>query len=100
MSDLSSAPFDEKSQTYDVTHFTKGMFYDIFLALQEKLNFTATLHKRKDGYWGVAKILENGTVIPSGGIIEDVALGDSEMVLARLVCKILMIVVDFHSKSG
>ena len=59
------------------------MFYDMFLTLQEKLNFTATLHKRKDSRWGVAKILDNGTVIASGGIIEDVALGDAEMIVAR-----------------
>ena len=59
------------------------MFYDMFLTLQEKLNFTATLHKRKDSHWGVAKVLGNGTVIASGGIIEDVALGDAEMIVAR-----------------
>lgn len=82
--DLTNAPFSDKSQTYDVTYSTQGMFYDMFLTLQEKLNFTATLHKRKDSRWGVAKILDNGTVIASGGIIEDVALGDAEMIVASM----------------
>ena len=81
MSDLSSAPFDEKSQTYDVSNSTKGMFYDIFMILQRKLNFSATLHKRKDSKWGVAKVLSNGSVIASGGIIEDVASGDADIIV-------------------
>ena len=61
---------------------TKGMFYDILLTLQEKLNFTTTLHKRKDSCWGVAKVLNNGSVIASGGVIEDVVSGNAEMAMA------------------
>ena len=79
---LATAFFDEATQIYDVTKSTKGMFYDLFMVLQEKLNFTATLNKRKDSQWGIAKILSNGTVITSG-IHADVAKGDADMIVAR-----------------
>ena len=55
--DLAKALLDETTQNYDVTQSTKGMFYDLFMVIQEKLNFSATLHKRKDSQWGIAKIL-------------------------------------------
>ena len=41
--DLDPANFDGKSQTYDVTHFTKGMYYDILRVMQEHLKFTGKL---------------------------------------------------------
>ena len=80
--DLKNAQLDETSQTYDVTHSTQGMFYDIFMILQEKLNFTATLHKRKDSQFGYAKVLTNGTIITSK-VHADVAEGDAEFIVAR-----------------
>ena len=80
--DLTNAQLDETSQTYDVTHSTQGMFYDIFMILQEKLNFTATLHKRKDSQLGYAKVLPNGTIITSK-LHADVAEGDAEFIVAR-----------------
>ena len=83
MFDLRMAPFDESSQQYDVTYSTKGMFYDLFMVLQKTLNFTASLHKRKDSKYGVAKVLNNGSVIASGGIIEDVASGDAEIMVIK-----------------
>ena len=58
------------------------MFYDLFIVLQEKLNFTAKLHKRKDSQWGIAKVFSNGTIITSG-IHADVADGDADMIVAR-----------------
>ena len=80
--DLTNAQLDVTSQTYDVTHSTQGMFYDIFIILQEKLNFTATLHKRKDSQFGYAKVLPNRTIIKSK-VHADVAEGDAEFIVAR-----------------
>ena len=77
---LSTATLDETTQMYDVTHSTKGMYYDLFLALQEKLNFTAKLYKRKDSKWGMVNLLSNGSVIASG-MHADLAEGDAEIVL-------------------
>ena len=80
--DLASSTFDEASQTYDVTKSVTGMFYDIFLNMQEYLNFTFTLHKRKDGKWGPTEILANGTIV-TAGIIESVTSGFAEMCATR-----------------
>ena len=81
-SDLSSAKFDQKSQTYDVTKSVQGLYYDMFLILQEMLNFTATLHKRKDGKWGPLTIFPNGTIV-AAGIAESVISGFGEMIVTR-----------------
>ena len=84
-SNFSSTEFDQQSQTYDVTKsvHTQGMYYDIFLILQETLNFTATLHKRKDGKWGPLTVFPNGTIENVTGIIESVISGFSEMIVTR-----------------
>ena len=81
-SNLPKAKFDQKSQTYDVTKSSQGLYYDMFLILQEMLNFTATLHKRKDGKWGPVTVFPNGTIL-AAGIIESVTSGFSEMIVAR-----------------
>ena len=80
--DLSSSDLDTATQTYDVTNSVEGMFYDIFLVMQEYLNFTSTLHKRSDGKWGPIVILPNGT-IQAEGIIQSVTSGFAEMIVAR-----------------
>ena len=80
--DLDLAMYDANSQTYDVTYATDGMFYDMFMVIQEHLNFTATLHRRKDSQWGTAKVLPNGTIITSG-IHASVTSGFAEMIIAR-----------------
>ena len=81
-SKFSSAEFDLKSQTYDVTKFTQGLYYDMFLILQETFNFTASLHKRKDGKWGPLTIFPNGTIV-AAGIVESVISGFGEMIVTR-----------------
>ena len=82
-SNFSSTEFDQQSQTYDVTKSVQGMYYDMFLILQETLNFTATLHKRKDGKWGPLTVFPNGTIENVTGIIESVISGFSEMIVTR-----------------
>ena len=80
---LSSTEFDQQSQTFDVTESVQGMYHDMFLILQETLNFTATLHKRKDGKWGPLTVFSNGTIDEVEGIIESVISGFSEMIVTR-----------------
>ena len=63
---LSLASYEESSQTFDVTNVARGMFYDMFLIMQENLNFTATIKKRKDSIWGSSTLLANGTMASSG----------------------------------
>ena len=79
--DLSFAEYDEMSQTFDVTNSVGGMFYYIFQELQEYLNFTSSLHKRKDGKWGPTTVLANGSVI-AAGITKSVTSGFAEMIVS------------------
>ena len=78
--DITSAIYDDKSQTYDVTKSVQGMFYYMFLDLQGYLNFTATIHKRKDGKWGPTTVLANGSII-AGGITKSLTSGFAEMIV-------------------
>ena len=80
--DLSNSDYDENSETFDVTKSVEGMFYEFFLILQECLNFTSTIHKRKDGIWGTGTVLPNGTIITEG-IIQSLTSEFAEMIIAR-----------------
>ena len=82
--DLSSATYDETSDTFDVTKSVAGMYYEMFLIMQERLNFTATLRKRKDGKWGPTTVLANGTIITEG-IANSLTSGFGEMVVSWYV---------------
>ena len=82
--DLSSATYDETSDTFDVTKSVAGMYYEMFLIMQECLNFTATLRKRKDGKWGPTTVLANGTIITEG-IAKSLTSGFGEMVVSWYV---------------
>ena len=82
--DLSSATYDETSDTFDVTKSVAGMYYEMFLIMQKHLNFTATLRKRKDGKWGPKTVLANGTIITEG-IAKSLASGFGEMVVSWYV---------------
>ena len=78
--DLPSATYDETSETFDVTKSVDGMYYEMFLIMQKRLNFTATLRKRKDGKWGPTTVLENGTII-TDGIVKSLTSGFGEMIV-------------------
>ena len=80
--DLLLANYDETNQVYDVTQKVEGMYYDIFQILQEQLNFTASIHKRKDGKWGPITKLENGTIL-TAGIASSITSGFAEIVATR-----------------
>ena len=79
---LDSAIYHDESLSYDVTNSVNGMFYDLFILMKEHLNFTATLHKRKDGKWGPTIVLPNGT-IEVNGVPESLVSGFAEMIVAR-----------------
>jgi hypothetical protein len=68
------------SQSFDVTNLVGGTFYYIFQELQTYLNFTYSLHKRKDGKWGPTTVLANGSVI-AAGITKSVTSGFAEMIV-------------------
>jgi hypothetical protein len=45
-------PFHGSNSTYDVTNYTEGIFNMVLESMQHQLNFTTSLYKRLDGYWG------------------------------------------------
>ena len=62
------ASYLPNNQTYDVTNIVKGSGVDLLHSLENLLNFTTRLYKRKDGKWGMPKTLPNGTTILNGMI--------------------------------
>ena len=78
--DLSSAEYDEISETFDVTNSVEGSFYYILKELQEYWNFTSSLHNRLDGKWGPTTVLANGSVIAEG-IAQSLTSGFAEMIV-------------------
>ena len=86
--DLSSANYDETNQVYDVTQKVEGMYYDMFLILKEQLNFTTSIHKRKDGKWGPITILENGTRL-TAGIPNSITSGFAEIGVTQMTQTVL-----------
>ena len=80
--DKSSAILDIKSQTYDVTKLVEGFHIEILYDMQKYLNFSTTLHERKDGIWGSVVTLDNGTIITEG-MMESVASGFAEMIVTE-----------------
>ena len=46
------APYFSVNKTYQVNGFTDGLFHDILMTLQDQLNFTSVLYKRKEDNFG------------------------------------------------
>ena len=67
---LEKAPYFSNNETYEITGFTHGVYHDILISLQDRLNFTTVLYKRKDGLWGHVKD-KNGSY-EGIGIIGDI----------------------------
>ena len=77
--DIALAKYDNKIQMYDVTKSTKGKYYEIFLTMQDHLNFTASLHKN-NGSWGKISLLKNNTLVLSG-IYKSLHSGPAELIM-------------------
>ena len=77
--DIALAKYDNKIQMYDVTKSTKGKYYEIFLAMQDHLSFTASLHKNNVS-WGKISLLKNNTLVLSG-IYKSLHSGPAELIM-------------------
>ena len=78
-----NAPFFKNNETYLVTHFTSGKFYDILISLQSHLNFTTNLYQRRDNGWGNVYPQANGS-IHATGMVEDVFRGRADLIVTGL----------------
>ena len=63
-----NAPYFPNNQSYQVNEFTYGLFNDILKILQNKLNFTTVLYKRKEPAWGYIYPQANGSYKGTGAI--------------------------------
>ena len=78
---LEKAQYFPNNETYLVTDFTYGLFHDVLLILQEKLNFTTELYKRKELIWGHIYPLNNGSY-EGTGIIGDIFFERADICVA------------------
>ena len=81
---LKSAPYFPSNLTYDVTGLVQGPIFDIWMTLQNKLNFTTKMYTRKDKKWGVPIQHPNGSISVPDGTIKDVMVGSVDTFLTSL----------------
>ena len=81
------AKFFDSNQTYLVTKFTSGIYHDILITMQNELNFTAEIYKRKDNGWGQVYSQKDGS-FQASGMVGDVFFGRADAIAAALVVTI------------
>ena len=77
------AKFFPSNETYLVTGFTDGIYHEILMALQNELNFTAQLYKRKKVAWGFVYPQPDGSY-KGTGMVGDLFNGRVDMVVASM----------------
>ena len=60
------APYVPKDQTFIVNEFASGLYMEVLGILQDRLNFTTVLYKRKFASWGFVDVQDDGTLKGSG----------------------------------
>ena len=80
---LENAPYFSNNDSYDVTEYTYGSYKDILLILQEQLNFTTILYKRRKEVWGYVYPLSNGSYVGTG-LIGDVFFKKADIAVTSL----------------
>ena len=73
----------KKKDAYLVTDFVSGLYHEILLELEKKLNFTTSIYKRKDGGWGFVYPSVNGSFTATG-MVGDLFFKRADLVVATL----------------
>ena len=81
---LKSAPYFPSNGTYDVTGLVQGPIFNVWMTLQNELNFTTKMYTRKDKKWGVPIQHPNGSISVPDGTIKDVMDGSADTFLTSL----------------
>ena len=81
---LEKAPYDIIEDRYDVTNLVSGAFYDILKNLEQSLNFTTKLYKRKSVGWGLPVQYPNGTIELDSGIVKDLVTGSADLLVTSI----------------
>ena len=77
------AKFFPSNETYLVTGFTDGIYHEILMALQNELNFTVELYKKKKVAWGFVYPQPDGSY-KGTGMVGDLFFGRVDMVVASM----------------
>ena len=103
---LVNAPYFHNNESYLVNGFIYGLFNDILEILQDELNFTTILYKRKEPAWGYIYPQTNGSYIGTGAIGDiffkrvDLAVGPFYYVIDRaLYVNYLPDIRPFHGSN-
>ena len=75
---LKKSIYFSENDTYDLTNIASGVYIDVLSHLQNLLNFSTKLYKRKDGVWGMPKTLKNGTIILNG-LLQSIVNGQADI---------------------
>ena len=58
------ATFHPENETFEMKEVTSGLFFQLFNILEQTLNFTGHIFKRKDGKWGSKDVTKaNGNFV-------------------------------------
>ena len=79
-----NAPYFPENETYLLNGFTYGVFQDVLDLLQDHLNFSAQIFKRKDGQWGMVYPQEDGT-FKTVGFIGDLFLKNADFAIGNVI---------------
>ena len=79
-----NAPYFPENETYLLNGFTYGVFQDVLDLLQDHLNFSAQIFKRKDGQWGMVYPQEDGT-FKTVGFIGDLFLKKADFAIGNVI---------------
>ena len=81
---LTDAPYFPQNETYLLNGFTYGIYHDVLNVLQDHLNFSTQLFKRKDGAWGMVYPQDDGT-FKTVGFVGDLFLKKADFAIASLI---------------
>ena len=81
---LQNAQYFPSNDTYDVTGLIQGSICNIWMTLQNELNFTTKMYARKDRKWGVPTQHQNGSISVPDGTIKDIMVGSADAFLTSL----------------
>ena len=68
----------------DLLTLYQGSFYDVLKHMEETLNFTTKIYRRKSGGWGMPIIYPNKSIQLSPGMVNDLKDGSADMIVTAL----------------
>lgn len=77
---LQDAPYFKSNDTYEVTTFISGVYFDVWKVIEEELNITASFYKRRITAW--ASVSKDGKSI--NGMADDLLRNRADIIMTSL----------------